>query len=86
MARKRVLLVDDSVVIRKFLSDVVGGHPALEVAGAAPNGKVALAKIELDPPDVVVLDIEMPVMDGFETLKEIKKERPGLPVIMFSTL
>ena len=86
MARKRVLLVDDSVVIRKFLSDVVGGHPALEGAGAAPNGKVALAKIELDPPDVVVLDIEMPVMDGFETLKEIKKERPGLPVIMFSTL
>ncbi len=86
MARKRVLLVDDSVVIRKFLSDLVDDDPSLEVAGAAPNGAVALTKIDMARPDVVVLDVEMPVMGGLETLKAIKKDRPGLPVIMFSSV
>ena len=85
MARKRVLLVDDSVVIRKFLSDLIDAEPSLEVAGAAPNGEVALTKIAMAAPDVVILDIEMPVMNGLDTLRAIKKERPGLPVIMFSS-
>ena len=82
----RVLIVDDSAVIRRVLSDVLAGDPEIEVAATAPNGSIALAKIPQVNPDLVTLDIEMPVMDGLETLKQIRKVYPRLPVIMFSTL
>lgn len=81
-----VLVVDDSVVVRRLVSDVLSGDPDIEVVGAASNGKIALAKIPLLNPDVVTLDIEMPVMDGLEALVELRKLYPKLPVIMFSTL
>jgi two-component system chemotaxis response regulator CheB len=84
--RARVLVVDDAVVMRRMLTDIIGSDPELEVVGTAPNGKVALARIEQLDPDVVTLDIEMPEMDGIETLAAIRKIRPRLPVIMFSTL
>jgi len=58
----------------------------LEVAGTAANGTIALAKIEQLKPDIITLDIEMPEMDGLQTLKAIRKNHPRLPVIMFSTL
>jgi len=86
MAPITVLVVDDSVVMRRLVSDVLAGDPGIEVAGVAANGKVALAKIPQLNPDVVTLDIEMPVMDGLETLVELRKLYPRLPVIMFSTL
>jgi two-component system chemotaxis response regulator CheB len=86
MRRVSVLVVDDSVVVRKLVSDVLAADPGIEVAGAAANGKVALAKIPQVNPDLVTLDIEMPVMDGLETLREIRARHPRLPVIMFSTL
>jgi two-component system chemotaxis response regulator CheB len=82
----RVLIVDDSVVIRRVLSDTLSGDPALEVVATAGDGRIALAKIPLLKPDLITLDIEMPVMDGLETLVEIRKLYPKLPVIMFSTL
>lgn len=82
----RVLIVDDSVVIRKILSDTLSADPAIEVVGSAHDGKIALAKLPLCDPDLVTLDIEMPVMNGLETLAEIRKLYPTLPVIMFSTL
>jgi two-component system chemotaxis response regulator CheB len=82
----RILVVDDSVVIRRVLCDVLAEDPALAVAGTASDGHVALAKIEALKPDLVTLDIEMPVMDGLETLAQIRKLYPRLPVIMFSTL
>src|SRR5208283_5812374 len=82
----RVLIVDDSVVIRRVLSDTLSGDPALEVVATAGDGRIALAKIPLLTPDLITLDIEMPVMDGLETLVEIRKLYPKLPVIMFSTL
>ncbi len=81
-----VLVVDDSVVVRRLVSDVLSGDPDIEVVGAASNGKIALAKIPLLNPDIITLDVEMPVMDGLETIKQLRKDYPDLPVIMFSTL
>jgi two-component system chemotaxis response regulator CheB len=86
MTAIRILVVDDSVVIRRLLSDTLSGDRALEVVGTASDGRIALAKISLLKPDLVTLDIEMPVMDGLEALREIRKLYPKLPVIMFSTL
>jgi two-component system chemotaxis response regulator CheB len=82
----RILVVDDSVVIRKLLSDTLSGDCGLEVVGVASDGRIALAKIPLLKPDLITLDIEMPVMDGLETLAAVRKLYPKLPVIMFSTL
>lgn len=86
MRRIRVLIVDDAVVIRRMLSDCLATDPSLEVVGTAPNGRIALQKMEQVNPDVVTLDMEMPVMDGLTTLTELRKVYPRLPVIMFSTL
>jgi two-component system, chemotaxis family, protein-glutamate methylesterase/glutaminase len=86
MAPIRILVVDDSVVIRRLLSDTLSGDRALEVVGTASDGRIALAKIPLLKPDLITLDIEMPVMDGLEALAAVRKLYPKLPVIMFSTL
>jgi two-component system chemotaxis response regulator CheB len=86
MGRIRVLIADDSVVIRRLVSDCLAQDPEIEVAATAPNGQIALAKIGQINPDLVTLDIEMPVMDGLRTLAAIRKTHPKLPVIMFSTL
>lgn len=86
MRKIRVLVVDDSVVIRRLLTDILSQDPEIEVAGVAPNGKIALAKLPQLNPDIVTLDIEMPEMDGLQTLPELRKTYPKLPVIMFSTL
>lgn len=86
MKKIRVLVVDDSVVIRRVLSDALSSDPVLEVAGVAAHGRIALAQLDQLAPDLVVLDIEMPEMDGLETLKAIRQTHPLLPVVMFSTL
>src|SRR5262245_61032814 len=86
MAKVRVLVVDDSVVTRRLLTDVLAGDPDLMVVGAAATGRIALAKIPREVPDLVVLDLEMPEMNGLETLAEIRKLYPRLPVIIFSAL
>ena len=86
MAKIRVLVVDDAVVVRRMVTDVIAADPSLEVAGTAANGRIALAKIPQVNPDVVTLDVEMPEMDGLQTLAAIRKQYPTLPVIMFSTL
>jgi two-component system, chemotaxis family, protein-glutamate methylesterase/glutaminase len=84
--KTRVLIVDDSVVIRRLLADVLAGDPTLEVAGVAANGHIALAKLPQVNPDVVIMDVEMPEMNGLETLKVLRRDHPNLPVIMFSAL
>jgi len=82
----RILVVDDSVVVRRMLSDALSADPQLEVAGVAANGKIALSRIPQLNPDVVILDVEMPELDGLETLKILRQTQRLLPVIMFSTL
>jgi two-component system chemotaxis response regulator CheB len=82
----RVLIVDDSVVVRKLLCEALASAPEVEVAGTASSGGIALAKIPQLNPDVITLDIEMPGLNGIETLVEVRKLYPKLPVIMFSTL
>jgi two-component system, chemotaxis family, protein-glutamate methylesterase/glutaminase len=86
MRKARVLVVDDAAVVRRIVSDVLTEDPQIELVGVAANGKIALQKIPLVTPDVVTLDIEMPEMDGLETLRQLRKVHPKLPVIMFSTL
>ena len=86
MPKIRVLVVDDSVVVRRLLTDLIAAEPNCEVVGSAANGKIALAKIPQVNPDLVTLDVEMPEMDGLETLAAIRKNYKTLPVIMFSAL
>ena len=82
----RVLVVDDSATIRSVLSATLGADPDLRVVGTAINGQVAIASIAASPPDIVLLDVEMPVLDGISTLREIRRMHPKLPVLMFSSL
>jgi two-component system chemotaxis response regulator CheB len=86
MAAARILVVDDSIVVRKLLTSTLSQDSELEVLSTASDGQIALTKIGQLHPDLITLDIEMPVMDGLETLSHIRKLYPKLPVIMFSTL
>src|SRR5579863_8213414 len=82
----RILVVDDSVVMRKVLCEILSEEPEIEVIGTACDGRIALAKIAQLHPDLVTLDVEMPVLNGLETLAEIRKVDRKLPIVMFSTL
>src|SRR6516164_11317935 len=86
MPKIRVLVVDDAVVFRRLLAEELSKDPGLEVVGAAANGRIALKLMPQVSPDVVILDIEMPELDGLATLKNLRKTYPRLPVIMFSAL
>jgi two-component system chemotaxis response regulator CheB len=86
MGKIRVLVVDDSVVIRKVVSEELSADPDIEVCATAPNGKIGLAKVGQSNPDLVILDVEMPEMDGLEVLAQLRKAYPRLPVIMFSAV
>ena len=82
--RIRVLVVDDSALMRKLIPAILARDSSIEVVGTAMDGAFALKKIEELQPDVVTLDLEMPRMDGMETLRLIMRRAP-LPVILFST-
>ncbi|HTW07786.1 MAG TPA: chemotaxis response regulator protein-glutamate methylesterase [Acidimicrobiales bacterium] len=82
----RVVIVDDSAVVRRLVSEVVQRQQGMVLAGTADNGREALRVVERAHPDVVVLDVEMPVMDGLHALGELKRRWPKLAVVMFSTL
>ncbi|MDQ0230514.1 protein-glutamate methylesterase/protein-glutamine glutaminase [Metabacillus malikii] len=84
MNKVRVLVVDDSAFMRKLISDFLQEDEQIEVIGIARNGKDALAKVELLNPDVITLDVEMPLMNGLEALKTIMERFPR-PVIMLSS-
>ncbi|MDQ2756770.1 MAG: chemotaxis response regulator protein-glutamate methylesterase [Actinomycetota bacterium] len=82
----RVLVVDDSVVIRRLVTSILSGDPDIEVVGHAANGQIAMGKVESLSPDAITLDIEMPVMDGIATVRALRRAGHRMPVIMFSTL
>ncbi len=82
----RVLVVDDTIVYRKAVSDIMAELPEVELVGVAHNGQIAMAKIKTLQPDLLTLDIEMPVMNGLEVLEEIRKNNFKTGAIMLSTL
>ncbi|PID25588.1 chemotaxis response regulator protein-glutamate methylesterase [Sporosarcina sp. P7] len=82
--KKRVLVVDDSAFMRKLISDMLNKHPMMEVIGIARNGKDAVEKVRNLQPDVLTMDIEMPVMNGLEALKFIMDHMP-IPVVILSS-
>ncbi|UFJ42144.1 chemotaxis response regulator protein-glutamate methylesterase [Brevibacillus humidisoli] len=85
MRKLRVLVVDDSAFMRKVITDILTGDPQIEVIDRARNGQECVAKVKELDPDVVTMDIEMPVMSGLEALELLMKEHP-LPVLMLSSL
>jgi two-component system, chemotaxis family, protein-glutamate methylesterase/glutaminase len=82
----KVLVVDDTIVYRKIVGDILSEIPGIEVVGTANNGKIALSKIASLKPDLITLDIEMPEMNGIEVLAHIKKEQLDVGAIIVSTL
>ena len=74
------------MLVRRMVTDVLAADPSIDVVGDAANGRIALQKIAQLAPDLVTLDVEMPEMDGLQTLREIRKAYPRLAVIMFSSL
>jgi len=85
-AKVRILIVDDSAVVRRILTKVISDQPDMEVIGTAANGLLGLEFIHRQVPDLVILDVEMPVMDGITALKSIRKVNSHLPIIIFSSL
>ncbi len=86
MSPIRVLVVDDSVVVRRLVTNVLDEDPDIEVVGSAASGRIALERIAQLKPDAMTLDIEMPDMDGLQTLRAVRPIHPHMPIIMFSTL
>lgn len=83
--KKKVLIVDDSTVYRQLIRDVLNEEEDFEVVSQAGNGKLALPRVKFYRPDFVILDHEMPVMDGLETLQHIHNDNPESMVVMFSS-
>jgi len=89
MANKiKVLVVDDSAVVRQKLSEIINSDPSLEVMGTASDPYIAAKKIKKETPDVITLDVEMPRMDGYTVATEIRRDEvlKGLYVLLHSSL
>jgi two-component system, chemotaxis family, protein-glutamate methylesterase/glutaminase len=84
--RTRILIVDDSAVMRSLLRSVISTDACFEVAGTAADGASALSSVALLRPDLILLDVEMPVMDGLDTLRELRRRGYRMPVIMCSSV
>src|ERR1044071_9411715 len=85
MSRIKVMIIDDSAVVRQVMSGVLGADSGVEVIGAVADPLFAMERMKMQWPDVIVLDVEMPRMDGITFLKKIMSERPT-PVVICSTL
>ncbi|MCY9659051.1 chemotaxis response regulator protein-glutamate methylesterase [Paenibacillus chondroitinus] len=85
MAQYNILVVDDSVFMRKIISDLISDNPQYNIIGTAKNGQEAIDQVKLLRPDAVTMDVEMPVMNGLDALQRIMAEQPT-PVIMISSL
>ena len=82
----RVVIIDDSVVYRKIVRRVLSNAPNVEIVGVAPDGQLALEVIEVMQPDLITLDVEMPILDGLGVLRELKRRSQKVAVIMISCL
>lgn len=83
--KKKILVVDDSAFMRRVISDIINNDPRCITIGTASNGKEALEIVDQLKPDVISLDIQMPIMDGLTMLKELNRNHK-IPVVMMSTL
>ncbi|OJF76500.1 MAG: chemotaxis response regulator protein-glutamate methylesterase [Treponema sp. CETP13] len=81
-----ILIVDDSALMRNLISRIVDGLPGTKVVGKAMNGEMALNRLELLQPDIIILDIEMPVMTGVEFMRERRKRNIDIPVVILSSI
>ncbi|MFK7821645.1 MAG: chemotaxis response regulator protein-glutamate methylesterase [Planctomycetaceae bacterium] len=84
--KTRVMLCDDSAVMRRLIKTAISSVPSLQVVFEARHGREAVDQIGRVKPDVIVMDVEMPVMDGIDTVREVRRHHRTLPVIMFSSL
>jgi len=84
MEHKSILVVDDHPVVRDGLSSMFAGNPEFTVVGEAADGAEAVRLAETLAPDVILMDLKMPLMDGVEATRRLQIERPGLPVIAIS--
>lgn len=82
----KVILVDDSAVIRAALSKILSGHGDIKIASSVENGALAVDAAKINKPDIAIVDVEMPVMDGLTALPKILEASPHTKVIMFSSL
>ncbi len=82
----RVLLVDDSAKVRRTLAAMLSTLPGIEIVGEAQDGLEAIEAAGKLSPDLVILDLRMPRLNGFEALKAIKKEQPNRIVVVFSAM
>jgi two-component system chemotaxis response regulator CheB len=86
MSTIRTLIIDDSVVIRKLVTQMLESDPTISVVAAAASGQIGLARLQQFDVDVVILDLEMPDLDGLATLQAIRQNNPQVPVLIFSSL
>ncbi|MGL4773749.1 MAG: protein-glutamate methylesterase/protein-glutamine glutaminase [Clostridium sp.] len=86
MDKKKVIVVDDSAFMRKMIGDMIDTYPNFEVVARLKNGKELVDKIEELQPEIVTLDVEMPIMDGLTTLKELKNKKHNAKIVMVSSL
>ncbi|MFK7798656.1 MAG: response regulator [Aureispira sp.] len=81
----KAFIVDDQQVIIDGLTTILSAAPAIEIIGSALNGKLLLEQLQIQQPDIILLDISMPVMDGIKTAKSVKKLYPAIKILIFTT-
>ncbi len=81
---KRILIVDDHAAIRRAVSRLIQDVPGFEVCGEAENGSIGIEKAKQLKPDVIVLDLSMPVMNGLEAARILRSVTPAIPILMYT--
>ena len=84
MAPKRILIVDDHAAVRNAVKKMIDASPNMEVCGEAENGKSAIEKAQASEPDVIVLDLSMPIMNGLEAARVLRRLMPATPILMYT--
>jgi DNA-binding NarL/FixJ family response regulator len=82
---KRVLIVDDNLAMRRAVTRVLQSQPNVEICGEAENGKIAIEQAERLKPDLIVLDLSMPVMNGLEAARVLRANMPDTPILMYTS-